>query len=489
MQIEKIMQADTGLFSADLSRLERTENFMRATADGLELDVSDYFTFWKYPVDDLSDYMSKYPKSSKINDNDGDGVSSLEGDLNDNDASIFPYAPELIDGKDNNQDGLIDETVYTEDGGDIDSINITLPAQINAELDDLADEDSFVFTLTEDAAVTFTIYAKDSDSVVAYKPGSKRQLSTISGTMYLDGGEYNELIHEAMSAPESNSAKFLKAGTHTIRIAAIGMDGINPNPGSYEIQAFINEYDPGFTTSSLLAEIYPSDISVSPASHDFGNVSTVETSTALSFTVSNNGDADLIIGIISLTGTDSSEFSIQNDLCSGQTVAPSGSCTFEAVFSPTIEATANANLSIPSNDSIRPTLDVPLSGTGITCKNPTPNIKANGSDNTITTGTDDTLSITVSLCAGDSSSVNCDWWVAADTPFGWFYYNPSMGWTPGLSFTYQGPLSDLGTFTVLNMSSLPIGTYTFYFTVDMNMNGVLDFDSLYYDSVVVNITP
>jgi len=62
-----------------------------------------------------------------------------------------------------------------------------------------------------------------------------------------------------------------------------------------------------------------SDISVSPASHGFGNVNVGDTSTAQSFTVSNTGSADLVLGTISLTGTNAAKFSIRNDLCSGRT--------------------------------------------------------------------------------------------------------------------------------------------------------------------------
>ena len=128
-----------------------------------------------------------------------------------------------------------------------------------------------------------------------------------------------------------------------------------------------------------------------------------------------------------------------------------------------------------------------------TVSSTTPDVKASSSDGPTTLGIGDTLLVNVSLVAGSNLGVNCDWWVAVNTPFAppddWFHYDLSSGWTPGLSFTYQGPLFDLSPFEALNMSGLPVGTYTFYFAVDTNMNGSLDLDQLYYDSIVVNITP
>lgn len=121
---------------------------------------------------------------------------------------------------------------------------------------------------------------------------------------------------------------------------------------------------------------------------------------------------------------------------------------------------------------------------------PVPDIKANGSNGPITITTTDNLSITIELNPESGLGNKADWWVAAFTPFDWYYYDViggSCSWIPGLSVTYQGYLFDLSLFTVLNMLGLPVGTYTFYFAVDTNMNGNLDFDQLYYDSVAVNV--
>ncbi|MEA2013788.1 MAG: DUF1566 domain-containing protein [Thermodesulfobacteriota bacterium] len=106
-------------------------------------------------------------------------------------------------------------------------------------------------------------------------------------------------------------------------------------------------------------------ISVLPGSADFGSVDVEATSQAKSFTITNTGTADLEIGTISIAGAAASEFNIQDDNCSGQTVAPSGTYTMKVVFSPASEGSKSATLLIPSNDPETPTLSVPLSGAGV----------------------------------------------------------------------------------------------------------------------------
>ena len=121
---------------------------------------------------------------------------------------------------------------------------------------------------------------------------------------------------------------------------------------------------------------------------------------------------------------------------------------------------------------------------------PLPDIKANGSDGPVSIPEGDPISITIELDPGIYPGIQADWWCAADTPFGWYYYDGSIGtWLPGFYVSYQGPLFTLTPpFEVLSMSGLPIGGYTFYFGVDGNRNGNLD-EPLYYDSVEVSITP
>ncbi len=107
------------------------------------------------------------------------------------------------------------------------------------------------------------------------------------------------------------------------------------------------------------------DISASPTSYDFGSIHKRKTSPPATFTISNTGNADLIIKAVYLTGTNPYQFSIQNNNCSGQTLAPSENCTIEAVFSPTKLGALNALIGIGSNDPDTPTFYIKLTGTGV----------------------------------------------------------------------------------------------------------------------------
>jgi hypothetical protein len=120
----------------------------------------------------------------------------------------------------------------------------------------------------------------------------------------------------------------------------------------------------------LYAEGPPSEpqvqLSINPESVDFKCVS-VDNNEPKTLTITNNGNAPLEIGTITIEGADSSQFATQDDLCSGQTVPPSNTCTFKAVFSPPSGGTGgprSADLKIPSIDASTPKV-VPLRGTAL----------------------------------------------------------------------------------------------------------------------------
>ena len=241
-------------WTLDLPQSARAINFMKVTADALKLDVSEYFSYWKYPVENVSDYMSKYPKSTKSIDADGDGISLLHGDRDDADQTIYPYAAELLDGKDNNQDGLIDENVYSEIAGDFLAEEISLPALIIGEISNLSDIDSFSFTTIEDLDLVVAIYAKDSATQVPLSTEETQIVSMFAGTVFLK----DESMTDTSETKRMANIMYtnLDAGDHTLKVDA-SMGLLNNNPGGYEVQIFAPNYDPGMTYDGLVEGLYP----------------------------------------------------------------------------------------------------------------------------------------------------------------------------------------------------------------------------------------
>ena len=120
---------------------------------------------------------------------------------------------------------------------------------------------------------------------------------------------------------------------------------------------------------------------------------------------------------------------------------------------------------------------------------PAPCIKANGATGIVTVNSPDTVSITVELDAQAYAGVPADWWVLVNAGSSWFYLDSAVGWTQAGDCrpVYQGTLGNLPALEVLNIAGLGAGSYTFYFAVDLPMNGALDLEQIYADSVTVNI--
>ena len=120
---------------------------------------------------------------------------------------------------------------------------------------------------------------------------------------------------------------------------------------------------------------------------------------------------------------------------------------------------------------------------------PTPDIVANGLDGPLEISQADSLRLDASLDPGILAEVDADWWGIAETPMGMFYYDiDDHSWIPGLAPSYQGPLFVLDSFKIKSLQDLPVGLFRAHFGVDPIMNGLLDLDELYIDSIEINVS-
>ena len=122
-------------------------------------------------------------------------------------------------------------------------------------------------------------------------------------------------------------------------------------------------------TEQYTITIMNPDISVSPASHDFGNIARGHSSVPKTFTISNTGTANLVVSSIGMTGGDAGMFSVATggtNPCPSlsPTIAPGGNCTINATFSPTSTGAKSTTMRIISNDPDENPFNIPLSGTG-----------------------------------------------------------------------------------------------------------------------------
>ncbi len=104
-------------------------------------------------------------------------------------------------------------------------------------------------------------------------------------------------------------------------------------------------------------------ITAQPATLAFGSVLTSTTQSA-ALTLSNPGGLSTGNLAVTLGGSDAAQFSLVSDGCTGQRLAPGGSCALMIGFTPLSAGAKSANLAVTATPG--GPLSVPVSGTGLT---------------------------------------------------------------------------------------------------------------------------
>lgn len=105
-------------------------------------------------------------------------------------------------------------------------------------------------------------------------------------------------------------------------------------------------------------------LQLSSGSLNFGDQVTGTTSSSQTITISNSGNADLILGTLTISGANSSSFVISGSTCGSAAIPPSGTCSISISFSPGEAGSQASTLNIPSDAPSNPDA-VSLSGVGI----------------------------------------------------------------------------------------------------------------------------
>ena len=173
----------------------------------------------------------------------------------------------------------------------------------------------------------------------------------------------------------------------------------------------------------------PGTLMPTQSSLGFGSVQ-VGSSQTLPETVTNSGGSSLTITQAAPTGAG---FSI-NGLSLPLTLTPGQSSpSFNVVFAPQSEGAVSGNLAITSNAS-NPTLDVALSGTGVTPATVAPT-HSSLSFGSVQVGNNQSLSETVTNTGGSSATISQD--TVTGTGFSVSGLNPPVTLTSGQSLTFS----------------------------------------------------
>ena len=171
-------------------------------------------------------------------------------------------------------------------------------------------------------------------------------------------------------------------------------------------------------------------ISVYPSSYNFGKTKEGFFSFPQSFTVTNQGLQDLMVDAASISGTDSSDYLVLTDACSGQIVVSAGSCDIQVVFKPTSGGSKTAELLISSNDPNQNPYHVALSGNGIERYNLEVTTQGTGVGNVISEPSGINCGADCSQLFGKGAEVTLQAVPEGDSGFGgWSGCNSSSGRT------------------------------------------------------------
>ena len=198
--------------------------------------------------------------------------------------------------------------------------------------------------------------------------------------------------------------------------------------------------------------VTPGALSANPTSLSFGNVQ-IGNSSTLSETLTNTGGSSVTITQATATGAgfSVSGLSLPVTLTAGQ------SKTFSVVFAPLSAGSVSGNLAVISNGS-NPTLNIPLSGTGVTPGT----LSANPSSlsfGSVQVGNSATLSETLTNTGGSSLTISQA--TASGTGFSISGLNPPITLTAGQSFTFSATFaptsagSASGSISVVSNGSNP----------------------------------
>jgi uncharacterized repeat protein (TIGR03803 family) len=229
-----------------------------------------------------------------------------------------------------------------------------------------------------------------------------------------DNGSVFELVNSSGNYTEQVVYSFGGQPDGSYPVAGLAMDAANNLYGTTQSGGTTTGYG---TVFEIKRNATGPTVTLSASSLDLGSVVVGSSTSAKSITVTNSGGADLTFaaGAVTISGTNSADFSISADTCSGATVAAGNTCWVSVVFTPSIVGSESAALNFADNAADSPQT-VSLSGTGL-AQNPAATLSpTNLTFTSQVTGTTSTAQTVTLMNSGNAALSIAS--IAASTNFG-----------------------------------------------------------------------
>ena len=203
---------------------------------------------------------------------------------------------------------------------------------------------------------------------------------TISGTHAADFSVTSTPTSPVAASGSTTFQITFNPSASGLRSADISFTTNDCDEGTYNFSIEGTGGDPEVNVAGNSVTIADGDVTPSTADHtDFGNQSVCSDTFVRTFTIENNGNTNLTLGIISITGAQAGDFNVTSSPSS--TVSASGSTTFQVTFNPSASGLRSADISFTTNDCDEGTYNFSIQGTGID-----PEINITGNSVTIADG-------------------------------------------------------------------------------------------------------
>lgn len=255
-----------------------------------------------------------------------------------------------------------DENPYTFD---VTGTGITPEINVKEGTTNIASASTYDFgsfaTSTSSGAITFTI--ENTGSAALSLSGSPKVV--ISGT---NSGDFviNQVSTAASVAATSGTTTFTinftpsAAGLRTAAISIANND-LNENPYTISLTGT------GLASASEInVKQGSTNLDSGSGSYGFGSLATGASSSAITFTIENSGNANLLLTgtpLVAISGN-TADFTI-NQTSTLATIAPAGSTAFTITFNPTVAGGRSATISIANNDLDENPYTFTVTGTGL----------------------------------------------------------------------------------------------------------------------------